>query len=90
MWDDDIVPGATPMIRVDPVMEVSVEEDRSRVEGINSQEACSKCSNIEEVMKAFESIEVAKWKTKYKAERKKVMWMTLTLMISWFLCVCLC
>lgn len=78
------------MIRVDHVMEVSLEEDRSRVEGINIQETCSKCSNIEEVMKTFESIEVAKWKTKYKDERKKVMWVALTLMISWVFCVCLC
>ncbi len=53
------------------------------MEAVNSQQACSKCSNIEEVMKTFESIEVDKWKTKYRAERSKVMWMALALMISW-------
>jgi len=46
------------MIHVDPFMEVSTEEDRSRVEGSNNQ-GCTKWSNIEEIMKTFESIEIA-------------------------------
>jgi hypothetical protein len=76
------------MIDVEPVVDVSVEQERSGVEAVNSQQACSKCSNIEEDMKTFESIEVDKWKTKYRAERNKVMWIALALMISWFfLCV---
>ncbi|RHN50917.1 putative transcription factor GRF family [Medicago truncatula] len=95
IWDDDIIPGVTPMIHVETVMDVSVEQERSGrsgVEAINSQQACSKCSNIEEVMKTFESIEVDKWKTKYSVERNKVMWMALALMISFFFFffVCLC
>lgn len=75
------------MIHVEPVMDVSVEYERSGrsgMEAVNSQQACSKCSNIEELMKTFESIQVDKWKTKYRAERNKVMCMALALMISWF------
>jgi len=48
------------MIHVEPVMDMSVEQERSRrsgVEAVNSQQGCSKCSNIEEVMKTFESID---------------------------------
>ena len=40
------------MIHVEPVMDVSVEQERSRrsgVEAVNSQEACPKCSNIKKL-----------------------------------------
>ncbi|KEH17896.1 hypothetical protein MtrunA17_Chr8g0335801 [Medicago truncatula] len=75
IWDDDIIPGVTTMIEVTPAIDRSMDGRENQV--------CSKCENIDEVMKAFESNEIAKWKTKYGDENKKVKWMSLIMIISW-------
>jgi hypothetical protein len=75
IWDDDIIPGVTAMIEVTPAIDRSMDRRENQV--------CSKCENIDEVMKALESNEIAKWKTKYVAMNKKVKWMSLIMIISW-------
>lgn len=67
------------MIEVTPTMD--------RLLDTNENEVCSKCENIHEVMKLVESKEIAKWKTKYGYENKKVKWMSLIMVISWVLFV---
>lgn len=74
------------MVEVNSAEEVSME-DRSNEVGTKNQ-VCTKCNSIDEVVKAFESREVADWKKKYGDEKKKVKWMTLLLIISWFIFVC--
>lgn len=84
--DDDIIPGVTPMVEDDIAMKVLMES-RSKVEGVQNQD-CTRCGSIDEVIMASGSSEIAKWKTKYGDENKKVKWMTLVLIFSWFLFVC--
>jgi len=79
IWDDDIIPGVTPMIEVTPSMDTSMEV-RSTTDG-NQKQVCTKCETIDEVMKAFESNEIAKWKVKYEDE-KKFKWITLIMLIN--------
>jgi hypothetical protein len=75
IWDDDIIPSVTTMIKVTPAIDRSMDRRENQV--------CSKCENIDEVMKALESNEIAKWKTKNVAMNKKVKWMSLSMIISW-------
>jgi hypothetical protein len=84
--DDDIIPGVTPMVEAVIAMKVLMES-RSKVVGVQNQD-CTRCGSIDEVIMASGSSEIAKWKTKYGDENKKVKWMTLVLIFSWFFFVC--
>jgi hypothetical protein len=64
IWDDELVSGMTPMMDDNAAMEAS------RVEGRND-EGCSKCTNIDEIMKRFDGRECVQWKKKFEDERKK-------------------
>jgi hypothetical protein len=68
--------GTTPMIDDNAAMEAC------RVEGRND-EGCSKCTNIDEMMKRFDERECVQWKKKFEDERKKVKWLALMLILSW-------
>ena len=52
IWTDDIIPGVTTMIEVTPAID--------RIMDGRENQVCSKCENIDGVMKAFESNEIAK------------------------------
>ena len=75
LWDDDVIHGFTPMIEVTPTIDRLMDAGENQV--------CSKCENIDEVMKVVESKDIEKWKTKYGDENKKVKWMSLIMVISW-------
>ena len=77
LWDDDIIPGVTPMVEVNHVTEMLSSGKRIANQG------CLKCNNIEEMMSALETREIADWKMKYVDAKKKFKWMALVLFMSW-------
>lgn len=48
-------------------------------------EGCSKCTNIDEMLKRFDGRECVQWKKKFEDERKKVKWIAFFMIISWLL-----
>jgi hypothetical protein len=75
LWDEDIIPGVTPMVEVNHVTEMLSSGERIANKG------CLKCNNIEEMMMALETREIADWKLKYMDAKKNIKWMGLVLFI---------
>jgi len=59
-------------------------DDNAAME-VSKDEGCSKCTNIDEMLKRFDARECVQLKKKFEDERKKLKWLVFFMIISWLL-----